>query len=156
LIGDFDSIRDDVIEYYKAKDVQIYHDRSQDDTDLEKCLRHLQNKFLTENLYNKEKFYRIVITGGLGGRLDHTLNNIHILHKFSERYMNQNNVSLHLMDNNSIGTCILPGKTRYIRSKDFELSQGCGIFPLLGETARVRTKGLKWNIGNITIELHEN
>ncbi len=125
----------------------IYHDPSQDDTDLEKCLRFLQTKFLEENIFDDKKEYRVMITGGFGGRIDHTINNIHILHKFSERYLKFKNVSLHLMDNNSIGTCILPGKTKYIRSKSFENSEGCGIFPLMGGTANVKTTGLKWDLG---------
>jgi len=148
LVGDFDSIRSDVFEYYKGKDVQTFHDKCQDDSDLEKCLRHLQNKFQDEILVNKTKFYKILITGALGGRLDHTLNNIHILHKFAEKFTDHENVSLHLMDNDSMGTCLLPGKTQYIRSKVFEQDAGCGIFPLMGEQAHVQTKGLKWNIGH--------
>lgn len=147
LVGDFDSIRHDVMGYYKDRNVKVFHDKSQDDTDLEKCLRHIQMRFQEENLYNKDKVYRIIITGGFGGRMDHTLNNIHILHKFAEKYTKQTNISLHLIDNNSIGTCILPGKTTYIRSKVFEQDAGCGMFPLLGEQAKVQTKGLKWDVG---------
>jgi len=147
LVGDFDSIRKDVMEYYKEKNVEVIHDKSQDDTDLEKCLRQLQNKLLDEQSDNKDKFHRILITGGFGGRMDHTLNNIHILHKFAEKFSKNLNMSLHLIDNNSIGTCILPGKTKYIRSKLFEQDAGCGMFPLLGEQAKVATKGLKWDLG---------
>jgi thiamine pyrophosphokinase len=153
LVGDFDSIREDVMNYYREKDVTISRDPSQDDSDLEKCLRYLYKRILDGGSYTKSKFYRIVITGALGGRLDHTLNNIHILHKYAQKYLEQENISLHLMDDNSIGTCILPGKTRYIRSMQFEENAGCGIFPLLGEEAKVQTKGLKWNLGQDTSAL---
>jgi len=146
LVGDFDSIKKSVMEFYKTRDVQIVHNASQDDTDLEKCLKHLQMKFLDEGLYDQTKQYKIIIAGGLGGRLDHTLNNIHILHKFAERNVKYRNVSIHLMDDNSIGTCIMPGVTKYIKAQEFELNKGCGIFPMLGEEANVQTKGLKWNI----------
>jgi len=146
LVGDFDSIKKDVMEYYQTREVQIVHNASQDDTDLEKCLKHLQTKFLDEGLYDQTKQYKIVIAGGLGGRLDHTLNNIHILHKFADRNAKYRNVSIHLMDDNSIGTCIMPGVTKYIKAQEFELNKGCGIFPMLGEEANVQTKGLKWNI----------
>jgi len=144
------------MEYYKKKDVQIIHEISQDDTDLEKCLNHLQKKFLAENLYDLTKQYKIIIAGGLGGRLDHTLNNIHILHKFAKRNIKYRNVSIHLMDDNSIGTCILPGVTKYIRAQDFELKAGCGIFPMLGKEATVQTKGLKWNISNFFKKIISN
>ena len=151
VVGDFDSIKAEVLQYYKEKGAKVYHDKSQDDSDLEKCLKHLNKKIDEEKLYNKGKFYRILITGGFGGRMDHTLNNIHILHKFAEKYVNQENVSIHLIDNNSIGTCILPGKTKYIRARNFEQEAGCGMFPLLGTEAHVETKGLKWNVGNTYI-----
>jgi thiamine pyrophosphokinase len=147
LVGDFDSIRKEVMEYYKEKNVEVIHDKSQDDTDLEKCLRQLQKRLSDDQINNQGKSYRILITGGFGGRMDHTLNNIHILHKFAEKFAKHLNMSLHLIDNNSIGTCILPGKTTYIRSKHFEQDAGCGMFPLLGEQAKVQTKGLKWDLG---------
>jgi len=150
LIGDFDSIRQDVMKYYKARDVRIIHDHSQDDNDFEKCMRHLQQKFIEENRYSPDKQYKILITGSLGGRLDHTLNNIHILHKYAERYRKYENVTLQMMDNNSLGTCILPGKTIYMRSKEFEFDAGCGVFPLLGDKVELETKGLKWNISKAT------
>jgi len=147
LVGDFDSIKPDVLQYYKEKGVNAFHDKSQDDSDLEKCLKHLIKKIEDEGICSRGKFYRILITGGFGGRMDHTLNNIHILHKFAANYVNQENISMHLIDNNSIGTCILPGKTKYIRAKKFEVGAGCGMFPLLGVEAQVETKGLRWNVG---------
>jgi thiamine pyrophosphokinase len=147
LVGDFDSIRDDIMQYYKAKEVGVFHDESQDDSDLEKCLKHLQRKITEEKLYTPSKYFRVIITGGFGGRMDHTLNNIHIIHKFAEEHKEFENLSFHLIDNDSIGTCILPGKTRYIRAEKFEKSAGCGMFPLMGMEAKVQTKGLKWNVG---------
>lgn len=150
LVGDFDSIRKDVMEYYKDRGVKIVHDHSLDDNDFEKCMRHLQQKFMEENRYSPDKQYKILITGSLGGRLDHTLNNIHILHKYAERYKKYENVTIQMMDNNSLGTCILPGKTIYMRSKEFEFDAGCGVFPLLGGKVELETKGLKWNISKAT------
>jgi len=147
IIGDFDSIREDVLTYYQTKGVKVGQNPSQDDSDLEKCLNHLDEKIQAGKSANEEKTYKIIIAGGLGGRLDHTLNNIHLVHKFSKKYAAQNiNVSLLLIDNNSIGTCILPGKTVYIKAKSFEMEKGCGFFPFLGQIDYLRTKGLRWNI----------
>jgi len=146
LVGDFDSIRPDVLTYYKKKGVNVHQVHSQDDTDLEKCLKFLYHKIHGEQPQNKAKHVKVVITGGFGGRMDHTMNNIHILHKFAEEYDQHSNLSIHLIDNNSIGTCILPGKTQYKRAKVFEKTQGCGMFPLLGQKASVTTNGLKWDV----------
>ena len=149
LIGDFDSLRLDVLDYYQERGANIIHNLSQDNSDLEKCLNHLDKKFIEEDINNQAKFYRILIAGGFGGRVDHTLNNVHVLHKFAEKYTDQENISLHLIDDNSIGTCILPGKTTYIKANKFERNEGCGLFPLVDAEANVKTKGLKWNIGGM-------
>jgi len=143
-----------VLEYYKSKGVNIGQNPSQDNSDLEKCLNHIDERLQKEKKEkdNKDKVYKIIIVGGLGGRLDHTLNNISLIHKFSIKYAEENiKVSLLLMDNNSIATCILPGKTKYIRSKEFEMDKGCGFFPFTGEIKCLKTKGLRWNIGKIFI-----
>lgn len=153
LIGDFDSVRPDVIEYYRNKGVHILHDHVQNDTDLEKCIRHLEKRLQDDSIFTSEKAFKIIITGGFGGRVDHMLNNIHVLHRYAERYTQHRNISLQLMDNNSIGTCILPGRTRYIRAQKFEKSAGCGIFPLLGVNVSVETKGLKWDLSIIFVNL---
>lgn len=120
---------------------------------MEKCLIHLDERL--QNIAPEERFsksYRIIVAGGLGGRLDHTLNNIHLLHKYSKKYSEDNlDVCLTLIDNNSVGTCILPGKTKYIRAKMFEKEKGCGFFPFLGEVHGLVTKGLRWNVGKYFI-----
>jgi thiamine pyrophosphokinase len=145
IIGDLDSIRDEVIEFYKSLEVTILKDSCQDDSDLEKCLRHVMQRLT--NLEHQDSInYKIVITGALGGRMDHTMNNIHILHKFSETHLTSlKNVSIILMDENSMATCIMPGRSRYIKAKNFEMSKGVGFFPLFG-AAIMKTKGLKWDL----------
>ena len=149
IVGDFDSIRDDVLEYYRNKNILTAKDPSQDDSDLEKCFRHLLTWF-EANPLKENKQYKIVVTGAMGGRMDHTLNNIHILHKFSLTCAEiSDNISILLVDDNSIGTCILPGKTQYRKAKYFEQTTGCGIFPMIGEAPNVKTKGFKWNLGKI-------
>jgi thiamine pyrophosphokinase len=88
----------------------------------------------------------VLFLGGLGGRLDHQLNNIHLIYQYTKKYSNWKlRPSFFLIDNNSIATVILPGKTLYRRALRFEESEGCGIFPLTA-TARVKTIGLEWNL----------
>jgi len=128
--------------------VTRYH--SQDDSDLEKCLNHLM-EWVDANPFQDEIYYKIVITGGMGGRMDHTLNNIHIVHKFSLKYCTQHtNLSVLLLDNDNLGTCIMPGKTQYTRAKIFEKEKGCGIFPMIGGSASLKTKGFKWDLDETT------
>jgi len=146
IVGDLDSIREEVSEYYKDRGVNVQRCFSQDDSDLEKCLNHLM-EYCDENPLLDESYYKIVITGGMGGRMDHTLNNIHIIHKFALKYgTRHHNLSVLLLDDDSVGTCILPGITQYYKAKEFEKEKGCGIFPMLGEVASLRTKGFRWNL----------
>jgi len=146
IVGDLDSIREEVADYYKDRGVNVQRCFSQDDSDLEKCLNHLMD-YVDENPFQDDFSYKIVITGGMGGRMDHTLNNIHIVHKFAEKYGTVHyNLSVLLVDDDSVGTCILPGTTQYTKAKDFEKEKGCGIFPMIGQAANIKTKGLRWNL----------
>ena len=38
IIGDFDSIKPDIKNYYEQRGVKIFHNKDQDTTDLEKCV----------------------------------------------------------------------------------------------------------------------
>lgn len=67
MLGDFDSIKPEVMNYYKGLNVPSLKFNSQDDTDFEKSLM-----FLLEREYFKksEKQWQIVALGGIGGRID--------------------------------------------------------------------------------------
>ncbi|MEF9952520.1 MAG: thiamine diphosphokinase [Clostridium sp.] len=72
LIGDFDSIRRDALEYYENTNTQIFsYPCDKDFTDTELCL----NKALEVGA--DEIFY----IGAIGDRIDHSLSNIHLLYK---------------------------------------------------------------------------
>lgn len=74
IIGDFDSINTDTVRYFKSKSTFIQFKR-QNDTDVEKCL-----KFAIKN-----KYAEVVLVGGTGDRLDHTICNLGIVLKFYNR-----------------------------------------------------------------------
>ena len=67
IIGDLDSIKKDILDFYKNNDeTKIIHDANQNKTDLELALT------LAESLSPSE----IIILGASGGRIDHTIANI--------------------------------------------------------------------------------
>lgn len=74
IIGDFDSVTDETkkIFYNKSKFIQI---KSQNDTDVEKCL-----KFAIKN-----KFSEAILLGATGDRLDHSICNLGIVLKFYDK-----------------------------------------------------------------------
>ena len=74
IIGDFDSINPETLNYFKNKSVLIKIKR-QNDTDVEKCLKTAINK----------NFEEVILLGAAGSRLDHTFCNLGIVLKFFNR-----------------------------------------------------------------------
>ncbi|CEM17517.1 unnamed protein product, partial [Vitrella brassicaformis CCMP3155] len=71
ICGDLDSVRPDVLEYFKDREVSILHDRDQDTNDLEKCFQFVRSEFQTGD--------KVVVVGAFGGRFDQTICNCHLL-----------------------------------------------------------------------------
>ncbi len=71
IIGDFDSIKPKVKEYFSDKSEIFKYDR-QDDTDVEKAL-----KFAIE-----KKYETVYLLGGTGNRMDHSICNLGIVLKY--------------------------------------------------------------------------
>lgn len=74
IIGDLDSIKPCVYDYFYDK-CEIIQVKSQNDTDVEKCL-----KFAI-----KKKYDNVILLGSTGSRLDHSFCNIGIVLKYFDR-----------------------------------------------------------------------
>lgn len=73
LVGDFDSIPQDLLKQYQADDnIDVIASSDQNSTDLEKALRLIPNKATNIDIF-----------GALGGRMDHVFANILTLEKHS-------------------------------------------------------------------------
>ena len=71
IIGDLDSAKENIVDYYRNHNVKFEKFPSKkDETDTELCIY----------LAKKLKCSEIHIIGALGGRIDHTLANINLLH----------------------------------------------------------------------------
>jgi len=126
VIGDFDSIEDAEI----LKHTTYIKDKSQETTDLEKAIDHLV----------KNKYSDINIVWATGKRLDHTLNNFHLLAKFTD-------TNIVLYDNHS-KAFVLPKNYSKVYKKGSKLSlvplHSCVgittknlVYPLTGETLSI-------------------
>jgi len=74
-IGDFDSIKEDELDLVKEySDNLIKLNPIKNDSDSEACLT-----------YISDKYDELVIYGGIGGRLDHTLVNVRLLNKYPNK-----------------------------------------------------------------------
>lgn len=144
MIGDLDSIRRDVEEYYTGEGIELVTKKSQDENDSQKALGHIVEIYKGNNAWKEKSASKIMIMGPFGGRLDHTLSNLSTLIKFSCEHPS---FSLCMISKAAMVVPILPGKTMYLRAKGFEKDSGIGIIPAHGRCSYVKTTGLKWNLG---------
>lgn len=88
--------------------------------------------------------------------MDHNLGALNNLIKYSNHLREKkldDRVSIQIFDENTLISCLLPGKTIYQRSKLIERKNGgVGIIPLCGPCNFIETSGLKWNLGGIIIK----
>ena len=130
IIGDLDSIKPEIYDFYKAQNTEIIKDENQDKTDLE----------LAINLANLKDPSEIVIIGAIGRRIDHTLANILTLNKV------KNDVKARIIDNYN---------TVELVDDDFEISGQINdivsVIPLT-EIYKLNCIGFKWNVENVNTE----
>ncbi|MCI0450669.1 MAG: thiamine diphosphokinase [Chlorobi bacterium] len=131
ITGDFDAIKSGVLRYYKTKGVTIKKIRDQNTNDLEKALK----------LALSKKFSKILIIGATGKRLDHTINNLSVLKRYSKK------ADIKFYDN-TFEMFFLN------KSTEFKYRKGEVVSLLaLPKAAGIKTQGLKWKLNNETLEL---
>eukprot|EP00193_Tetraselmis_chui_P005337 CAMPEP_0177765392 /NCGR_PEP_ID=MMETSP0491_2-20121128/7971_1 /TAXON_ID=63592 /ORGANISM="Tetraselmis chuii, Strain PLY429" /LENGTH=285 /DNA_ID=CAMNT_0019281745 /DNA_START=285 /DNA_END=1142 /DNA_ORIENTATION=- len=136
IVGDLDSISSDVRSFYKAKGVAIKDcSDDQDTTDLTKCVNACL-QFLTSHGIEKEKG-TILALGAMGGRLDHTLGNLNVLHMFE-------GLHLVLCGEGNLTRLIPAGDSVILPDVKME-GPTCGLIPLAGPVTASST-GLQWNL----------
>lgn len=143
IAGDLDSIRVEVREYYETHGVRVVdlsHD--QDSTDLMKCIHAITRGDHTLSIA-PQTFTSIVALGAQGGRLDHTLGHLSILHTYRD-------LPLVLLGGRNVTRLVQKGKT-VIRPSSIE-GPSCGLVPLTGE-AMVTSRGLEWNLENTIMRM---
>ena len=156
IIGDFDSILPEVRSYYESRGVRIVFNRSQSNTDLEKCIYYtfeISEPPPQGALGGEEGIRgstRIIALGAFGGRMDQTLNSIHVLSKMYKSYPEKARENeILLMDEYSLITYLEPGLHEIIPSLKYQAKQRCGLLPIF--STEIQTKGLLYNLGNIYI-----
>jgi thiamine pyrophosphokinase len=154
IVGDFDSIRPEVQEYYNQKGVKLLLRADQDTTDLEKCL-YLSLEKVSEKAsdidrtYNDDalsnKKFAIVLLGSSGGRIDHTFSTYSQVWKFLTAYPEQlRDTEVIMLSKSSCTVFLKPGQNDIIMPIDYDdKEEGYSVIPLFGE-------------GRITVSEDEN
>lgn len=144
ISGDFDSIKAEVLDYYKEKNVEIIETQDQNYTDFTKCLKIVFNKIKSLEIE------RIIVLGGLGGRFDHQLSNINTLYKMRDCKFDAN-IQIYLISQTSVVFLLFKGKNTIEINTGFE-DEMCGLIPIGGLCEHVTTSGLKYNLDGQQLE----
>jgi thiamine pyrophosphokinase len=129
--------------YYRGRGSQIIQDTDQESTDFAKCLKLVSTK-ADEIVRGSIQKLDIVALGGLGGRVDHGLSQLHHL------YMASMDASLHigriiLLTPKSITFLLQKGFNRVYTPPGKGLAENVGILPI-GRPAIISTRGLEWDV----------
>lgn len=133
LIGDFDSINRHILDFYISQDVEIIrYSEEKDYTDTEICVYKAMELGCSE----------ICIAAGVGGRIDHSLGNIGLLHL--------------ILQNGAVGYIMAADCEIYLCNSEIKLKGKIGdtisIIPFMGNAEGLFSWGLKYSLNNSTLE----
>lgn len=134
LLGDFDSIPEDVLSYFKASGVNIMQFPPEKDmTDTE----------IAVELALKKGYGNIIIIGGIGSRLDHSLSNVFML----RRILAAGSKGIIVNEHNEIA--IFKDRFELFREENVKIT----LLPLTERVEGVTTQGLYYPLNDATLEM---
>jgi thiamine pyrophosphokinase len=142
ICGDLDSLFSRVRDDAQRRGTKVVEDPDQNSTDFTKGIAYLRG-----NVFSKlPSASNIVCLGGLGGRVDQALSQLHHLY-MEQQDPHYKNGRIYLLSTEGITFVLKRGKHR-IRVHDPRspvLGKHIGIIPLK-EPSIITTKGLKWDV----------
>ena len=134
-----------VKKFYDERGTEVINlDFDQDSTDMEKCIRHIEDLINVENTLGKNARPTIIVIGALGGRLDHELASLSLLHKYDKMHI--------VIANDACMTFLLCRGMHRIYVDHSCQGPSCGLIPLAGP-AIVTTSGLRWNLKDTELKI---
>jgi thiamine pyrophosphokinase len=113
----------------------------------------LENAPFHRDEIEDERYDKIIVLFPFGGRIDQTLSS---MHNFAKVVKENDFIKFHtdiiLMDSTSIMQYLPPGKNHIKWADEVQSPKGCGVIPLQGKWDSIKTKGLRWNMGNSSEE----
>ncbi|GAB2295448.1 cAMP-dependent protein kinase subunit [Dionaea muscipula] len=134
--GDMDSIRSEVLDFYKdngCKVIDQSHD--QDTTDLHKCVLYI-NDLARQS---EQSDLCILVTGALGGRFDHEAGNINVIYRFSS-------IRIILLSDDCLIHLLPRSHHHEIHIQPSIVGPHCGLVPIGMPSGHSTTTGLQWNL----------
>ncbi|KXZ55197.1 hypothetical protein GPECTOR_3g341 [Gonium pectorale] len=164
VLGDLDSLRPDVRQFYTSHGVPFVDlSYDQDTNDLTKAVQLIEDRFIRPAAAGSgagagtagpgpgapepdpdPDHHQIVVVGALGGRLDHTLANLNTLHAFPH-------LAICLWGDGNLVRLVRPGSARMHPDRSYE-GPTCGLIPMAGPVTATST-GLQWNLDRTTMRV---
>jgi thiamine pyrophosphokinase len=137
LIGDFDCVKSNILQYYKEKGVALEYVSDPETNDFDKAV-----EFCVRN-----GWYQIFCFGAFGGRMDLSLATMHLTSKYCKRYPN---LDIVLLGKENIMFPIRKNLNYKIKINHKLLNPyGCGLI-CFGVSESVETSGFRWNLNSRT------
>lgn len=135
IIGDFDSVSKEIIKKYNENIIKLNKEKDFTDT-------HIALK-----LAIKIKSNNIVILGGIGTRIDHTMGNIHILKEALEQ-----NVNCRIINENNM-IFLIDKKTIIKKDDNFKY---VSIIPLTTTAEKIIMQGFKYTLNKANLKIGQS
>jgi thiamine pyrophosphokinase len=163
VIGDFDSMDSGLKQYFKNKGTEIIRDDDQYSTDFTKAVKYAKtferptdsewspssgtHQAKLKNAKSLQTPLNIMCLGGLGGRVDQGLSQLHHLYMFQQE-PNYSSGKMFLVSSEAITFVLKTGKHK-IKVRDgshlIRLGKHVGIIPIK-EPSVITTNGLEWDV----------
>ncbi len=141
LLGDFDTVRQEVLQDYTERNgvEVIRHNPVKDASDME----------LTADVLLQRGIRHILVLGALGGRADHTVANIRLTY-----WMRSQGAELVLLDPQNRIRCLIPGEGENVFSLERTAQWGryVGLFALGGTIRHLTLEGFKYPLKDYTLD----
>ncbi|KAF5000156.1 hypothetical protein FGRMN_1970 [Fusarium graminum] len=148
IIGDLDSLTPTVRDFYSSQPspATVIHDPDQESTDFAKAINWIRKEH--------PDGIDIVALGGIGGRVDQGISQLHHLYLF-QNDPDYATGRVYLLSGSSL-TCLLKAGTHHIQVREEGeqdlFGKHVGIIPLK-EAANITTKGFEWDVENWQTEI---
>lgn len=138
ILGDFDSVNQDILRKYKTENIHITELNPEKDlTDTHSAI----------NLAISLKSDKITILGAIGTRIDHTIANIHVL-----KIAIQKNIDIKIIDENNEITLI----DKNVKICKDEKYKYISLIPLTTKVENLTLKGFKYLLTNSTLNIGDS
>ncbi len=134
IIGDLDSVKENIVDFYKEKDVEFKKfPEKKNETDSELCI-------ILADMLGATK---VDLYAALGGRIDHTLANVKLL-----EYMRRKNIESRIITEDEILYLVHNERINIKGNKGDTIS----VIPIMGDAKGITLYNLEYPLDNFTMD----